>query len=157
MAHLFSCSAGVVAIATVTACASYPEPVQRLASAESAARTAEEQGAGQNSPSQLHLRLAREQIARAKSLMNDGDYESADYVLIRAKADAELALAETQEVRAQQDAQRALQAVAQVRASSPQTPTSITVTTSATTTAPPPPPATRTTTTTTTTIPGGTP
>jgi hypothetical protein len=55
----------------------------------------------------LHLKLAQEELAQAKSLMNDGNNKRADYVLIRAKADAELALALAKEASAQAAAKKA--------------------------------------------------
>lgn len=71
----------------------YPEPRDQLTAAESALRAAEVAGA-QNSPqSALHLKRAREQIASAKNLVADGENERAEWVLRRAQADADLALA----------------------------------------------------------------
>ena len=43
--------------------------------------------------------------------MASGDNERADYVLIRAKADAELALAQAKEAQARAEAQRTLEQV----------------------------------------------
>src|SRR5512140_3588236 len=86
-------SIALIAIATAVGCgASYPAPTQRMSDAMSAARSAEEVGAMSNPQAQLHLRLAQEQISQAKTLMANGENKRADYVLIRAKGDAELAL-----------------------------------------------------------------
>lgn len=82
----------------VWACAaSLPPPTQRLADAQSAERSAIELGANGEPGAQLSLRLAQEQIAQAKTAMNDGDNVRADSLLIRAKADAELAVVQARE------------------------------------------------------------
>ena len=41
----------------------------------------------------LHLKLAEEQLLAAKALIRDNDNKRAEYVLMRAQADAELAIA----------------------------------------------------------------
>jgi hypothetical protein len=75
------------------ACASFPEPTQRMADAESAHRSAIELGANNQPSAQLHVKLAEEQMARAKVRITEGDNKAADSLLIRSKADSELALA----------------------------------------------------------------
>jgi hypothetical protein len=122
-------------------------PVQRLADAEAAARSASDTGAADTPQARLHLQLAREEIARAHSLMHDGDNQRADFVLMRAQSDAELALAETNETHARAAAQQTLDRVAAAKGELTN-PTSVTTTTSSTITKPP---ASSTTTTTTTT------
>jgi hypothetical protein len=73
--------------------ASFPAPTQRMADAESAERSAKEVGADGQPAAKLEVDLAHEQIARAKVLVAGDDNKRADFVLIRARADAELALA----------------------------------------------------------------
>ena len=51
-----------------------------------------ETGAG-TSQAALHLKLAEEQVQSAKRLIRDNDNKRAEYVLMRAQADAELAIA----------------------------------------------------------------
>jgi hypothetical protein len=81
-------------VAFLLACgASFPVPTQRMADAESAHRSALELGAANQPAAQLHVKLAEEQMAKAKSLINDGDNKLADSMLIRSKADSELAIA----------------------------------------------------------------
>jgi hypothetical protein len=71
----------------------YPEPRDQLTASEAALRAAEVGGA-QNSPqSALHLKRAREQIEAGKGLIQEGENERAEWVLRRARADADLALA----------------------------------------------------------------
>ena len=73
--------------------ASFPVPAQKLADAESASRSARELGAEKKTAAQLNLKLADEEIEAAKVQMKAGDNRRADFILLRAKADAELALA----------------------------------------------------------------
>ncbi len=73
--------------------ASFPVPTQHMADAESAHRSALELGAANQPAAALHVKLAEEQMAKAKTLLADGDNKEADSLLIRSKADSELALA----------------------------------------------------------------
>lgn len=79
------------------ACATMPPPTQRMADAESAERSAREVGANNEPAAQLSLRLAQEQITQAKTAMAANDNRKADSLLVRAKADAELAIAQARE------------------------------------------------------------
>jgi len=72
-------------------CAGYPAPQQHLAESIAAVRGAQELGAANQPQAALTLRLAQEEIVRAKELMDDGKNEGADFMTLRAKADAELA------------------------------------------------------------------
>lgn len=105
-----------------TACAaSYPVPTQRMADAQSAHRSAKELGAEKEPNALLHLKLAEEQIAKANALLKSEDNRRADFMLIRAKADAELALAIAHEQRSKKDAETATkQATAQDTANAKQ-------------------------------------
>lgn len=96
--------------------ASLPPPTQRLADAQSAERSARELGANSEPASQLSLKLANEQIARAQKAMSDGDNQRADSLLIRAKADAELAIVQARERNANADVQAAIVTSAAQRA-----------------------------------------
>ena len=96
-----------VAVIAAVGCASYPAPTQGLADAQAAQRSAQELGAAGQPAAQLHLRLAEEQITRAKAAIDGGDNERASLLLARAKSDAELALALAREQGATADAQRA--------------------------------------------------
>lgn len=82
----------------LAACApSYAAPVQRMADAQAAYRAAKEAGADKDPQALLHLKLAEEQFAKAKTLLDAEENRRADFLLIRSKADAELALAIAQE------------------------------------------------------------
>jgi hypothetical protein len=86
---------------------SYPTPTQNLADTQSAERSAVELGAANQPKAQLHLQLAREQMALARTAMKDGDNERADALLRRARSDAELAIALTRDQSAKTEALKA--------------------------------------------------
>jgi len=93
----------------VWACgASFPPPTQRMADAQSAERSAKELGATDEPVAKLSLKLAQEQIAMAAKAMTDGDNQRADALLIRAKADAELAVAQAREKNARIETEKAV-------------------------------------------------
>src|ERR1700719_3153908 len=97
-----------VPVAFSLACgASFPVPTQHMADAESAHRSALELGAANQPKAQLHVKLAEEQMSKAKTLMADGDNREADSLLIRSKADSELALALAREQAALVETQKA--------------------------------------------------
>ena len=99
----------------IAACGGAPVPTERMVASEAALRGAQEVGAQNVPQAALHLKLAEEAITKAKALITDGDNERAEYVLIRAKADAELALALAKESNAKADAQRALDQVKSIQ------------------------------------------
>ena len=88
--------------------ASAPPPTQQMADVQSANRSATELGAQNNPKAQLHLKLAEEQMRKAEVAMNDDENEIAEGLLMRAKADAELAVALTREDNAKVQASKAI-------------------------------------------------
>jgi hypothetical protein len=80
-----------------------------MADAEAASRSAREVGADSQPAAKLQVKLADEQIAAAKALIASGDNDRASYVLLRARADAELALALAREQNALVDKQKAVE------------------------------------------------
>ena len=88
-------------------CASAPAPTDHLTSAEAAVRASEEVGASKVPQAELHYALAKEQVDKARKLMDEEENERAKSILQRAKADAELALVLTREHKAKEDADRA--------------------------------------------------
>lgn len=97
------------AMAFIAACgASFPPPTQRLADAQSVERSAREVGANDAPAAQLSLKHTQDQIAQAQKAMAAGDNEQADALLIRAKADGELALAQAREKLAHADRKEAV-------------------------------------------------
>jgi hypothetical protein len=79
----------------------YPEPRDQLTESEAAVRAAEVAGAPNTPQAALHLKRAREQIESAKGLIQEGENERAEWMLRRARADADLAMS-----LATEDAQR---------------------------------------------------
>ena len=79
----------------------YPAPTQQMADVQSANRSAMELGAQSNPKAQLHLKLAQEQLKQAQDSVQKEDNQNAERLLIRAKADAELAVALTRDASAQ--------------------------------------------------------
>src|SRR4051812_31770838 len=99
---------------------SWPEPKQPMAEAQAAARSAREVGADDQPAAKLKVTEADEQIAAAKARIAKGDNERATYLLMRARADAELALALAHEQNALNDKQKAVeQASATLEANKP--------------------------------------
>jgi hypothetical protein len=87
---------------------SWPEPKQPLADAEAAARSAREVGAEDQPAAKLKVTLADEQIADAKASIKKEDNERATFQILRARADAELALALAHEQAALNAKQKAI-------------------------------------------------
>ena len=75
------------------ACGGTPRPEARLASSEGAIRGAEEAGANQVPAATLYVKLAQEERQHAIDLIKSGENHRASFVLARAEADAELAVA----------------------------------------------------------------
>lgn len=88
--------------------AAVPPPTQRMADAQSAHRSAQELGANELPNAQLSLKLASDQIAQAEKAMSSGDNERANSLLIRAQADAELAIAQAREADSSAEVQEAV-------------------------------------------------
>jgi hypothetical protein len=85
----------VAALAVCAGC-SATAPSTRVESSAASIRAAQEAGAAKEPSAALHLQLAEEQAEHAKGLIAEGgDVERADaeLLLMRAQADAELALA----------------------------------------------------------------
>jgi hypothetical protein len=82
-----------LAAASAVACGGAAVPQESLTAAQASVKGAEVGGANEDPKAQLHLKLANEQIEKAKKLIEDGDNEEAARVIDRAQADADLALA----------------------------------------------------------------
>jgi hypothetical protein len=95
---------------TIFGCAA-TEPLPQFPETEAAVAAAETVGANENPKAALHLKLAKDQLHAAKLLVEDGDEDKARLTLDRARQDAELALALTQEQKAREEAQLAIRRV----------------------------------------------
>jgi Domain of unknown function (DUF4398) len=85
-------------------CGSYPAPTARMATSEAAVRAAHEVNADQDPQGALHMKMAQEEIDQAKQQITDGDNKRAEFTLLRADADGELAVALARESKAKTDA-----------------------------------------------------
>jgi len=91
----------------LAACGGAAVPQETLTAAQASVKGAEVGGANEDPKAQLHLKLANEQIDKAKKLIEDGKNEEAARVIDRAQADADLALALAQQAKAMKDAKDA--------------------------------------------------
>lgn len=113
----------LLVLATLAAaCGGAAIPADKLAQSQAAVRSAEEVGAANDPTAALHLKLAREQLDEARKQIRDNENERAEYLLVRAKADAELAMNLAREQKAKQDAAVMMQNVQKARSSMQQQP-----------------------------------
>ena len=103
----------VVATAIVAGCANAP-PLRTEAST-SGIRAAEEAGAAKVPQASLHLQLAKEELELAKGLAAKGEKKEAGSMLLRAEADAELAVVLSREDAERSEAQAAVARARQLR------------------------------------------
>lgn len=89
------------------ACGGAAVPTEKLTDAEASIRAAKEVGGSSVPQAELHLKLAQEQVDLARKLSADGENERAAHVLLRAKADADLALALARDAQAKQSLEAA--------------------------------------------------
>ena len=107
--HLMSVGSLVVALS----CAATPS--LRTEASTSGIRAAEEVGATEVPRAALHLQLAKEELEHAKQLAARGEGDRASSLLLRAEADAELAVALSREDSEKSEAQAAVERVRQLR------------------------------------------
>ncbi len=98
-----------------TACGGAPKPEARLESSQAAIRGAEEVGAKDSPQAALHLQLAEEQRAKAVELIKQDENGRAERLLMRAEADAELAVALAREATAKADAQKMKESIDELK------------------------------------------
>ena len=102
----------VMAIAIVVGCANAP---LRTEASTSGIRAAEEAGAAKLPQASLHLQLAKEELELAKALAKKGEKEAAQSMLLRAEADAELAVVLSHKDAEKSEATAAVERVRQLR------------------------------------------
>lgn len=106
----------VVAVALcVGGCASTGLDQQRLVDTQATVTAVEELGEAEHPEVSLHLKYARDQLAAARRLLDEGEDEAAARMLERAHADAQLALAMARTQRSRQEAQEAWDEVESLR------------------------------------------
>ena len=79
------------AVCVLVACGSAP-PTDHMTQTIAAIRAAEVAGAREEPKANLHLKLAEEQLDKAKQAVENDENEAAERLLLRSDADAELAL-----------------------------------------------------------------
>jgi hypothetical protein len=94
-------------------CAS--SPALRTESSTSAIRAAEEVGAGDVPRASFHLQSAKEELAGATDLAARGEKDKAASLLLRAEADAELAILLSREQNEKTEAAEAMERVRQLQ------------------------------------------
>ena len=90
-------------------------PPQQYEAASTTIRAAEEVGATKVPQAALHLQMAKEQSEQAKKMAAQGNAQDAKYLLMRAEADAELALALARGDKQKKEAQQAVEEVKKLR------------------------------------------
>ena len=107
----------VAALAVVGCGAATPIPADKLTRAQQRVREADAMAATVTDPKALqHLQLAKEQLTYGKRLLIEGENKDARWVLMRAEADAEAALALGNVQAAKADAQQTIEAIRQAMA-----------------------------------------
>lgn len=96
-------------------CGGAPPPTDQLASSQAAIRAADEVGAKEDPKAALHLKLAQEQLTKAKTLMEDDENEAANMLLLRAEVDAELARSLAKKARSVQAAEEAAEDIEKLK------------------------------------------
>lgn len=105
----------VVALCAIAGCGGSVMSPSKLTASEGSVRGAEEVGARQVPEAGLHLKLAQDEVAKAKALSQSGDGEAADRMLTRAQVDADLAIAVTKEAAARSKAEAVMTEVEKAR------------------------------------------
>jgi len=102
----------VAATTMVAGCANVP---LRTDASTSGIRAAEEAGAAKVPQASLHLQMAKEELEAAKTLAAAGEKEKADSMLMRAEADAELAVSLSRKDAEKSEAMAAVERARQLR------------------------------------------
>ena len=101
-----------IAFVSLVKCASTTASSEHAAATtEAPIRAAEELGANKVPEAALHLQLAKDETEQAKQLVKDGNKRRAQTMLMRAQADAELALALAREAPTKAEAEKAAEQV----------------------------------------------
>jgi hypothetical protein len=111
MKHLFIVVSSML-VAFGAGCASAP---LRTEASTSGIRAAEEVGAADVPQASLHLQLAKEELELAKALSKKNEKDKAASMLMRAEADAELAVALSREDAENSEAREAVERVRKLR------------------------------------------
>ena len=110
---------GIGVAALLVGCATEPPVRERSETASAAIRAAGELGAGKVPSASLYLQLAKEESEHAKGMIADGEREHAASYLMRAEADADLAVALAREDADRAEADQAQRRVQEMRKLTP--------------------------------------
>ncbi|MDY6824341.1 MAG: DUF4398 domain-containing protein [Thermodesulfobacteriota bacterium] len=108
-------AAGILSVAVIAGCASGPSFNQDSEASKSSIRAAEELGADNLPRASLYLQLSKEELARAEVLAGKDKKEQAASMLMRAEADAELAILLSREQSEKIESANALKRVRKLR------------------------------------------
>lgn len=108
---------GATSIASVGCLSGGPVPADKLARSQAAVRAAGEIGAERSMEASRYMQSAKMELAEGRKLVIEGEQERATAMLLRAEADAELAMNVTREATAVTDAAKAKEEVRTVRLS----------------------------------------
>jgi hypothetical protein len=89
------------------ACGGGSLPPAKVADTQASISAAAAVGAERHPQAALHLKMARDQLGQAQSLLEDGKDKEARLVLERAQADADVAMIATREAQASANLQKA--------------------------------------------------
>ena len=98
--------ASVAVAGLLSACAHTRAIEADMGKVESPIRAAEELGSSGVPNASLHIQYAKDQLAKAQQLEKDGEKRRSQMMLLRAQADAELALALTRDAKTQTEVQQ---------------------------------------------------
>jgi hypothetical protein len=96
-------------------CAANNVNQQRMVDTQATVAAVEELDEDEDPEVSLHLKYARDQLAAARRLIDEGEEEAANRMLERAHADAQLALAMARTERSRKEAREAWAKVEEVR------------------------------------------
>lgn len=100
-------AAGLLALGSV-ACGGSAVPESQMMAARTSVSAAEAVGASNEPKAALHLKLAKDEIAAAEGLIQEGENDRARDALTRARLDADLSLSLTREAETRRLAQEAI-------------------------------------------------
>lgn len=107
---------GIIGVALfAVGCGGAAVPQEQLTAAQAAVSAAQVGGAPNDPQAALLLKKCQDGIADAKKLIEDGKNHRAEMVLMKAQADAELALALAQEITMKSEAADAKKAVQELK------------------------------------------
>ncbi len=105
-----------IAVIALAGCASMPPPQSELTAAKADISAAEAVDSSDHPKAALHLKMARDNVARAEELIKADENESAKRRLVEAQADAELALSIAKAEKQRQAAQDELNKIQNLKA-----------------------------------------